>query len=55
VTTAQAIVKGATQVAFTTACSQAFTKDGRAFETHWVENLRTGQRLEYKTKFPGVS
>jgi hypothetical protein len=23
------------------------------FETHWVDNVRTGQRVEFKTKFPG--
>ena len=28
-------------------------RDGTTFETHWVENLRTGQRVEFKTKFPG--
>ena len=33
---------------------KAFTKDGRAFETHWVENLITSQRLQYKIKFTGV-
>ena len=27
-------------------------RDGTLFETHWVENLRTGQRVEFKTKFP---
>lgn len=27
--------------------------DGTKFETHWVENLQTGQRVEYKTKFTG--
>jgi hypothetical protein len=26
--------------------------DGMRFETHWVENIRTGQRVEFKTKFP---
>nr|WP_225584871.1 RHS repeat-associated core domain-containing protein [Acidovorax sp. ACV01] len=25
---------------------------GTKFETHWVENIRTGQRVEFKTKFP---
>jgi len=25
-------------------------KDGNLFETHWVENLRTHQRVEFKTK-----
>jgi RHS repeat-associated protein len=34
--------------------SSSFTaKDGTQFETHWVENLQTGQRVEFKTKFPG--
>jgi hypothetical protein len=28
-------------------------RDGATFETHWVENVRTGQRVEFKTKFPG--
>ena len=28
-------------------------RDGTTFETHWVENIRTGQRVEFKTKFPG--
>ena len=32
--------------------SKAITKDGNIFETHWIENLKTGQRVEYKTKFP---
>ncbi len=33
--------------------SSTFTaKDGTKFETHWVENSKTGQRYEYKTKFP---
>lgn len=27
-------------------------KDGVVFETHWYENISTGQRVEYKTKFP---
>jgi len=27
-------------------------RDGTTFETHWVENIRTGQRVEFKTKFP---
>jgi RHS repeat-associated protein len=26
--------------------------DGKRFETHWVENSKTGQRVEFKTKFP---
>lgn len=28
-------------------------RDGAQFETHWVENIKTGQRVEFKTKFPG--
>ncbi|MFN7813650.1 MAG: RHS repeat-associated core domain-containing protein, partial [Planctomycetia bacterium] len=28
-------------------------RDGATFQTHWVENVRTGQRVEFKTKFPG--
>jgi hypothetical protein len=27
-------------------------RDGVQFETHWVENIVTGQRVEFKTKFP---
>jgi hypothetical protein len=27
-------------------------RDGATFETHWVENARTGQRVEFKTKVP---
>lgn len=27
------------------------TRDGVRFETHWVQNVRTGQRVEFKTKF----
>lgn len=27
-------------------------RDGTRFETHWVENVKTGQRAEFKTKFP---
>jgi len=27
--------------------------DGVQFETHWVENIRTGQRVEWKTKIIG--
>lgn len=30
------------------------SRDGTRFETHWVENIRTGQRVEIKTKFPGA-
>jgi hypothetical protein len=34
--------------------SSSYTaRDGATFETHWVENVRTGQRVEVKTKFPG--
>jgi len=25
---------------------------GADFETHWVENVKTGQRVEFKTKLP---
>ena len=25
-------------------------RDGRHIETHWVENIRTGERVEFKTK-----
>lgn len=33
--------------------SSSYTaKDGTKFETHWAENAKTGQRVEYKTKFP---
>ena len=28
-------------------------RDGVTFETHWVENVRTRQRVEFKTKFSG--
>jgi RHS repeat-associated protein len=28
-------------------------RDGATFETHWVENGQTGQRVEFKTKLPG--
>ena len=28
-------------------------RDGVQFETHWVENIRTGQQFEFKTKFTG--
>jgi len=32
--------------------SSSYTaKDGTRFETHWVENVKTGQRVEFKTKF----
>ena len=30
--------------------SKYVARNGTAFETHWVENLRTGQRVEQKTK-----
>jgi hypothetical protein len=34
--------------------SSSYTaRDGARFETHWVENIRTGQRVEFKTKFTG--
>lgn len=34
--------------------SSSYTaRDGVQFETHWVENIVTGQRVEFKTKFPG--
>lgn len=29
------------------------TRDGVLFETHWLENIKTGQKVEFKTKFPG--
>ena len=33
--------------------SSSFTDGkGTRFETHWVENIKTGQRVEFKTKFP---
>jgi RHS repeat-associated protein len=32
--------------------SSRTTRDGITFETHWVENVRTGQRVLFKTKFP---
>ncbi len=32
--------------------SSSFTKNGTTFETHWYENISTGLRIEYKTKFP---
>ena len=28
-------------------------RDGITFETHWVENIKTGQRAEFKAKFQG--
>jgi hypothetical protein len=30
--------------------STFIAKDGTKIETHWVENIKTGQRVEYKTK-----
>ena len=33
--------------------SSYLSRDGTRFETHWVENTRTGQRVEFKTKFSG--
>ncbi len=27
--------------------------DGYQFETHWYENIRNGQRVEFKTKVTG--
>jgi hypothetical protein len=33
--------------------SSSFTApNGTKFEVHWVENIVTGQRVEFKTKFP---
>lgn len=33
--------------------SSSYTPSNSApFQTHWVENLKTGQRVEFKTKFP---
>jgi hypothetical protein len=29
------------------------SSDGTAFQTHWVENIITGQRVEFKTKLGG--
>lgn len=26
--------------------------DGFQFETHWYENIQTGERVEFKIKFP---
>jgi hypothetical protein len=28
------------------------SRDGTRSETHWVENVVTGQRVEFKPKFP---
>jgi hypothetical protein len=34
--------------------SSSYTaRDGVTFETHWVENIKTGQRIEFKTKLSG--
>ena len=33
--------------------SSYLSRDGNRFEIHWVENIRIGQRVEFKTKFPG--
>ena len=33
-------------------CCSIFFSKGTRFETHWVENIKTGQRVEFKTKFP---
>ncbi|MFM0362931.1 RHS repeat-associated core domain-containing protein [Paraburkholderia sediminicola] len=34
--------------------SSSYTsKNGVQFETHWVENIKTGQRVEFKTKLGG--
>ncbi len=30
-------------------------RDGYTFEVHWYENVATGLRVEYKTKFPPAS
>ena len=30
--------------------SSSFMKNGRKFETHWYQNVSTGQRVEFKTK-----
>jgi RHS repeat-associated protein len=35
--------------------SSYLAPDGTRFETHWVENIRTAERVEFKTKFaPGT-
>ncbi|MCB1655165.1 MAG: hypothetical protein KDI41_15065 [Pseudomonadales bacterium] len=31
--------------------SSYLARDGMRFESHWVENIKTGQRVEFKTKF----
>lgn len=33
--------------------SSSYSCNGTRFETHWVENVKTGQRVEFKTKMPG--
>ena len=33
------------------ASDKFISKDGVKFEIHWYENLKTGQRVEFKTKF----
>ena len=30
--------------------SSSFSKNGKTFETHWYQNVSTGQRVEFKTK-----
>ncbi len=30
--------------------SSSVSTNGVSFETHWVENVKTGQRVEFKTK-----
>lgn len=30
--------------------SSSFNKNGKIFETHWYQNVSTGQRVEFKTK-----
>src|SRR5690554_1994548 len=30
--------------------SSSYSKNGKTFETHWYENISTGQRVEFKTK-----
>ena len=34
--------------------SQYKSPDGRTFETHWIQNVRTGLRYEFKTKLIGL-
>ena len=35
--------------------SSSYTgSDGLQFETHWYENVQTGERVEFKTKFPNA-